>query len=70
MDMDDIQINTGSACSSGSQLPSSTLLAIGMDKEDINSCVRLSFSGSETQEELDYICEKLRKNVDTLRRMT
>lgn len=70
MDMDNIQINTGSACSSGSQLPSSTLLAIGMDKEDINSCVRLSFSGSETQEELDYICEKLRKNVDTLRRMT
>lgn len=69
MDMDNIQINTGSACSSGSQLPSSTLLAIGMDKEDINSCVRLSFSGSETQEELDYICEKLRKNVDTLRRM-
>lgn len=69
MDMDNIQINTGSACSSGSQLPSSTLLAIGMGKEDINSCVRLSFSGSETQEELDYICEKLRKNVDTLRRM-
>lgn len=69
MDMDNIQINTGSACSSGSQLPSSTLLAIGMDKEDINSCVRLSFSGTETQEELDYVCEKLRKNVDTLRRM-
>ena len=41
-----------------------------MNKEDINSCVRLSFSGSETQEELDYICEKLRKNVYTLRRMT
>ena len=69
MDIDNIQINTGSACSSGSQLPSSTLLAIGMDKEDINSCVRLSFSGTETQEELDYVCEKLRKNVDTLRRM-
>lgn len=67
MDMDNIQISTGSACSSGSPLPSPTLLAIGMNKEDIHSCIRLTFSGNETQDELDYLCEKLNKNVEMLR---
>lgn len=67
MDMSGIQISTGSACSSGDLTPSSTLVAIGMDKEDINSCVRLSFSGLETKEELDYVCKKLKDNIEKLR---
>lgn len=69
MDMNDIQISTGSACSAGSPSPSSTLLAIGMNSEDIHSCVRLSFSGKETKEELNIVCEKLKKNIETLRQL-
>lgn len=67
MDMDHIQINTGSACNSGISTPSSTLQAIGIDNDDIHSCIRLSFSGNETKDELDYVCRCLKKNVDTLR---
>lgn len=67
MDMNGIQISTGSACSTKDNNPSSTLTAIGMNIEDINSCVRLTFSGNETLEELDYVCNKLSECVNQLR---
>ena len=69
LDMNDIQVSTGSACTSGDLLPSSTLTAIGMNKEDINSCIRMTFS-NETKEELDYVCTKLKECVRRLRSLT
>ena len=69
LDMNGIEVSTGSACSSGSLQPSSALVAIGMDKEDIHSCIRMSFSGNETTEELDYVCKKLDKSVNKLRNL-
>ena len=70
LDMNGIQVSTGSACTSGSLQPSTTLTAIGMNKEDINSCIRLSFSGNETTQELDYVCKKLKECVEQLRNFT
>lgn len=67
LDMNDIQVSTGSACTSGDLQPSSTLLSIGLNEEDIHSCIRMSFSGKETKEELDYVCEKLSECVEKLR---
>lgn len=67
LDMNGIQVSIGSACASYDLQLSSTLTAIGIDKEDINSCIRMSFSGCETKEELDYICEQLSKCVKQLR---
>ena len=67
LDMNDIQVSTGSACSSGSQQPSSTLIEIGMDEEDINSCIRITFSGDETMDEIQYFCDTLKKCVNQLR---
>lgn len=69
MDTDGIQISTGSACTSKDSSPSSTLLAIGLDKKLINNCIRISFSGNETQEELDFVCQKLKKNIELIRNM-
>ena len=69
LDMNAIQVSTGSACTSGDLQPSSTLTAIGMDKEDINSCIRMTFS-NETKEELDYVCSKLKECVRRLRSLT
>ena len=60
-----IQISTGSACNNGSSSPSSTALAMGMSKEDADSCVRISFSGNETEDELKEFC----KNFDTCIKM-
>lgn len=67
LDMNGIQCSTGSACTSGSLQPSTTLTAIGMNKEDMNSCIRLSFGGYETKEELNYVCKKIKECVEQLR---
>lgn len=67
LDMNGIQVSIGSACTSGDLTPSTTLSAIGMDEKDIHSCIRMSFSGYETKEELNYICEQLKKCVNQLR---
>ena len=44
LDMNGIQVSTGSACNSGSLSSSPTLFEIGMDKNDVHSCIRLSFN--------------------------
>ena len=67
LDMNGIQVSTGSACNSNSITVSTTLSAIGMNKDDIHSCIRMTFSGNETKEELDYVCEKLNESVRRLR---
>lgn len=67
LDMNGICVSVGSACSSGELSPSPTLVAIGMNEHDIHSCIRMSFSGDETQEELDYVCDTLKQCVEKLR---
>lgn len=67
LDMNNIQVSTGSACASGDLMPSHTLVAIGVNKEDINSCIRITFSGNESREDLDYLCKNIKKCVETLR---
>lgn len=69
LDMYRICVSVGSACSSGELTPSPTLSAIGMDDEDIHSCIRLTFNGNETIEELNYVCNKLKECVESLRRL-
>ena len=68
--MDDlykIQISTGSACNNGSPIPSYTALAIGLSEEEANSCVRISFSGNETEDELKEFCKSFSTCVKMLR---
>lgn len=67
LDMMGIQVSTGSACTLGDLTPSTTLSAIGMDESNIHSCIRMSFSGDETQEELDHVCKTLKQCVESLR---
>lgn len=66
LDMSGIQVSTGSACNNYANVPSTTLTAIGMSDEDMRSCIRISFSGYETKQDLDYICEKLKECVEQL----
>lgn len=67
LDMNGIQVSTGSACASGDLSPSTTLLAISIDKKDIHSCIRMTFSEHETIEELNYVCKTLKQCVENLR---
>lgn len=69
LDMNGIQVSTGSACNNYNFEPSNALVAIGMDKEDINSCVRLSFGEELYENELLYVCNTLKKNIEQLREL-
>lgn len=68
LDMYGICVSVGSACSSGELTPSPTLVAIGMNEQDIHSCIRLTFN-EEIKEELDYVCEKIKECVESLRKL-
>ena len=70
LDMNGIEVSTGSACNSGNPQPSTTLTAIGMDKDDIHSCIRMTFSGNETKDNLEYICSELKECVERLRKFS
>ena len=63
----DTQISTGSACNNGETTPSSTLSAIGIPEEDIHSCIRISFKGNETEEQLQEFCKNLRNCINILK---
>lgn len=69
LDMNGYQVSTGNACTSGDLTPSSTLLAIKMNKEDINSCIRITLSGKEEITELNTFCKTLKRCVETLRQL-
>lgn len=63
-----IFVSAGSACSSHKRKPSSTLTAMGMAKDQIESTVRLSFSEENTAGEADYFLQVMGELVPVLRR--
>lgn len=70
LDMNGIAASSGSACTSGSLDPSHVLLSIGLPHEIAHGSMRLSFSDENTEEDIDYILEKVPKIVDYLRAMS
>ena len=60
----------GSACTSGSLDPSHVLLAIGRPHEVAHGSLRLSLCEYNTEEEIDYIIEKVEQVICYLRRMS
>lgn len=67
LEKESILVSTGSACNNHSSTPSNTLVAIGMDEEDYDSCIRITFSGRECYLDLEYFCSKIKECVDFLR---
>lgn len=70
LDMEGIAASSGSACTSGSLDPSHVLLAIGLSHEIAHGSLRLTLGDFNTEEEIDYVVEKLVKIVDRLRSMS
>ena len=70
LDMAGIAASSGSACTSGSLDPSHVLLAIGLPHEIAHGSLRLSLGRDTTEEEVDYVLEKLPEIVKTLRAMS
>lgn len=63
----EIYVSSGSACSSNHPGLSGTLVAIGVDKELLDSTIRFSFSVNTTMEEIDYTITILKELLPKLR---
>jgi len=70
LDMEGIAASSGSACTSGSLEPSHVLLAIGLPHEIAHGSLRLSLGDFNTEEEVDYVVDKLVEIVSRLRAMS
>lgn len=70
LDMNGICASSGSACTSGSLDPSHVLLSIGLPHEKAHGSLRLTLGHMNTEEEVDYIIEKLPPIVQRLRDMS
>ncbi len=67
LDMKGIEASSGSACTSGSLDPSHVLLAIGRIHDVAHGSLRLSLGEDSTEEEIDYMIEKVKEVVQYLR---
>lgn len=65
LEMDQVYISTGSACSKGAE--SQVLKAIGLSEEEIKGCIRISFDRSSNMEEARRFVELLKGKVEIIR---
>ena len=64
LDMEGVAVSTGSACSSGTGLPSPVLRAMGIPNDKINSSIRFSLGSSISKSDLDLVVGILVKVVN------
>lgn len=70
LDLEGIEVSTGSACASGSLEPSYVLLATGLDIELAHGSIRFSFGRYNTMEEVGIVLEKLPPIIKKIREMS
>lgn len=64
-----VYVSTGSACSSKGHDKSSTLVALGLNNDQIEGTIRFSFSEYNSKIEVDYVVEALKNSLSFLRRL-
>ena len=64
LDIEGVAVSTGSACSSGTGLPSPVLRAMGIPNDKINSSIRFSLGSSISKSDLDLVVGILVKVVN------
>ncbi len=67
MDMKEVALSSGSACSSANPEPSYVLRAMGRDKELAQCSIRFGLGRFNTEEEIDYVAEKVIKVIQKRR---
>lgn len=70
LDVEGIQVSTGSACSSQSLEPSHVIMALGSTFEEAHGSIRITISKYTTKQELDYFIKKMKEVVTSLRELS
>jgi len=70
MGISDIAVSSGSACTSATLEPSYVIRALGTDEELAHSSIRFGLGRFNTEEEVDYVTDRVSKEVKRLREMS
>ena len=70
MALKDVAVSSGSACTSASLEPSYVLRAIGREDELAHSSIRFTVGRFTTEEEIDYVVNLIRAQVERLRELS
>jgi cysteine desulfurase len=70
MGMNDVAVSSGSACTSAKMEPSYVLKALGVKEELAHSSIRFGLGRFNTQEEVDYVGERVIEVVSRLREIS
>jgi cysteine desulfurase len=70
MGLDDVAVSSGSACTSATLEPSYVLKALGVGEDLAHTSIRFGLGRFNTEEEVDYVAEKVISNVKRLRDMS
>jgi cysteine desulfurase len=70
MGIKDIAVSSGSACTSATLEPSYVIRALGTNEELAHSSIRFGLGRFNTEEEVDYVADKVINEVKRLRDMS
>ena len=70
MGINDIAVSSGSACTSATLEPSYVIRALGIDEELAHSSIRFGLGRFNTEEEVDFVTDRVTKEVKRLREMS
>ena len=69
LELSDIALSAGSACTAARQAPSHVLKAMGLNDAMAQGSIRIGIGRFNTEEEIDYVCRRLKAAVEVLRAM-
>jgi len=70
MGINDIAVSSGSACTSATLEPSYVIRALGVDEELAHSSIRFGLGRFNNEEEVDFVTDRVTKEVKRLRDMS